>query len=330
MTDAPAQLRPPARPDAAVIICAYSMERWSLLCRALEAAAAQARPAEDVIVVVDGNQELYDRASGCSHASRVVMNRYGGGASGGRMTGADATDATVLVFLDDDAIPEPDWLAQLLRPYDDPAVLGTGGRLDAMWETARPGWLPPEYDWIVGCSFDGDHAEPVRIRNPIAANMSIRADVFAGLGGMALELGRSDVGGRVSGTAEETELAIRASRLQPDGIWIHAPLARARHHVPATRGTWGYFCGRCGLEGRSKAVLTRLTGAGSGLSSERSYVRSALPRAFAREVGAGLRGDADGWRRAGTVVAGLALTTAAYVRKSVELRVAQGVAKRFV
>jgi hypothetical protein len=315
--------------DAAVIICAYSTERWPLLRRALRAVADQDRPAADVIVVVDGNPELYDRAGRSGDATQVLMNRLGGGASGGRTTGAQAARAPVLVFLDDDAIPEPGWLVQLLRPYDDPAVLGTGGRLDAMWETARPAWLPPEYDWIVGCSFDGDHAEPVRIRNPIAANMSIRADVFAGLGGMALELGRSDVGGRVSGTAEETELAIRASRLHPDGIWIHAPLARARHHVPAARGTWRYFRGRCALEGRSKAVLTALTGTGSGLSSERGYVRSALPRAFAREVGAGLRGDADGWRRAGTVVAGLALTTAAYVGKSVELRVAQGAAKRY-
>jgi cellulose synthase/poly-beta-1,6-N-acetylglucosamine synthase-like glycosyltransferase len=314
-------LHPPTRADAAVIICAYSLERWPLLCRVLEAVAVQSRPAEDVIVVVDGNRELYDLAVGQARA-RVVMNRYGGGASGGRMTGADAADAAVLVFLDDDAIPDRDWLAQLLRPYAIPGVIGTGGHLGPMWETARPRWLPPEYDWIVGCSFDArERAQPQEIRNPIAANMSIRADVFASAGGMALALGRSDVGGCVSGTAEETELSIRARRLYPDGHWAYAPSARVRHHVPASRATWRYFRSRCALEGGSKAILTGLTGTETGLSSERAYVRRTLPRALARELGHGLAGDLDGWRRAFTIIAGLAFTASAYVAGRVALRV---------
>ncbi|HLI58652.1 MAG TPA: glycosyltransferase [Solirubrobacteraceae bacterium] len=363
---APGAAEAPVAP-AAVIVCAYSLERWPLLRAALRAVAAQEPAAQEVIVVVDGNRELYERVTASGLADRVLMNRHGGGAAGGRMTGAEATDAPLLVFLDDDAIPEPDWLRELLRPYGDsagrferdgepggrrfvahpapgaasathpgasaaaatdeaqgrsaPLVLGTGGRLDAMWETARPAWLPPEYDWVVGCSFDGAHPEPVPVRNPIAASMSIRADVFASVGGMALELGRSDVGGRVSGTAEETELAIRASRRHPGGVWIHAPHARARHHVPARRATWRYFRERCALEGRAKAVLTRLSGTESGLASERDYVRRALPRALARELAAGLRGDPDGWRRAGTVLAGLAFTASAYAARWLELRV---------
>jgi glucosyl-dolichyl phosphate glucuronosyltransferase len=260
---APTLDRLPSR-QAAVIICAYSLERWPLLCRVLDAVAAQTHPAEDVIVVVDGNRKLYDRAIRQAVAATVVMNRYGGGAAGGRMTGADAARAPVLVFLDDDAIPDPDWLDRLLRPYEDPRVIGTGGRLEPMWETARPRWLPPEYDWIVGCSFDrADRAQYARIRNPIAANMSIRADVFAAAGGMTLALGRSDVDGRVSGTAEETELSIRAGRLYPGGHWVYTPSAHVRHHVPAARGTWRYFRRRCALEGRSKAVVTALIGTDS-------------------------------------------------------------------
>jgi GT2 family glycosyltransferase len=303
-----------------VIVCAYSLQRWPILCRVLDAVAAQSHPAEEVIVVVDGNRELYERAIGRAGVARVVMNRYGGGASGGRMTGADTARAPVLVFLDDDAIPAPDWLQQLLRPYENPGVIGTGGRLDPLWETARPGWLPREYDWVVGCSFDpAERSRSARIRNPIAANMSIRADVFAGAGGMTLALGRSDVGGRVSGTAEETELSIRARRLYPDGQWVYAPSAHVRHHVPAARGTWRYFCSRCALEGRSKAVVTALAGTHAGLSSERAYVARTLPRALAREVAHGLAGEPDAWRRAGTIVAGLAITASAYVAKRLAL-----------
>src|SRR5207244_97714 len=120
------------------------------------------------------------------------------------------------------------------------------------------------------------------------------------------ELGRLEVGTTVSGTADETEFCIRAERLHPGGYWAYRPDARVRHVVSAQRGTWAYFVRRCRLEGAAKAVLTGLAGTREGLASERRYVRSVLPRAVVRELAAARV------RRAGAIVAGLAITTWSY------------------
>jgi cellulose synthase/poly-beta-1,6-N-acetylglucosamine synthase-like glycosyltransferase len=34
-----------------------------------------------------------------------------------------------VAFIDDDAIPEPHWLASLAREFEDPAVMAVGGRI---------------------------------------------------------------------------------------------------------------------------------------------------------------------------------------------------------
>jgi hypothetical protein len=68
------------------------------------------------------------------------------------------------------------------------------------------------------------------------------------------------------------------------------------------------------VEGGAKAILSGIAGADAGLSSERAYVRSVLPRGVRRELARGLRGEADGFARAGAIVAGVSVTAAAYLR----------------
>jgi len=82
--------------------------------------------------------------------------------------------------------------------YSDPSVLGVGGDVTPIWRSDPPRWLPEELYWVIGCTYTGMPVEPAPIRNPIGANMSIRADVFAGAGGFRQELGRLDVAGRPS------------------------------------------------------------------------------------------------------------------------------------
>ncbi|OHV40910.1 hypothetical protein BBK14_11690 [Parafrankia soli] len=54
------KLRERGPPRTTVIVCCHLVERWDLLIRALDSLAAQEhRP--DQIVVVDGDDDLYDR-----------------------------------------------------------------------------------------------------------------------------------------------------------------------------------------------------------------------------------------------------------------------------
>ncbi|HEX6391147.1 MAG TPA: glycosyltransferase family 2 protein, partial [Solirubrobacteraceae bacterium] len=286
--------------DASVVICAYTFDRWEELQAAVASARAQTRRPREVFVVVDGNDELLRRARAEIPGADVVPNTNAPGLSGGRVTGAQLASAEVIAFLDDDAVADERWLEELLAAYTDDAVLGAGGHVEPLWRSAPPSWFPAEFNWVVGCTHPGMAPEGGRIRNPIGANMSVRADVLARTGGFAPELGRLEVGKRVSGTADETEFCIRAERLHPGGWWAYRPDARVQHVVAPQRTTWAYFVRRCRLEGAAKAVLTGLTGTDAGLASERRYLRSVLPRAVVRELAAGRV------RRAGAIVAGVA------------------------
>ena len=208
----------------------------------------------------------------------------------------------------------------MLAPYSDPLVLGVGGRIEPDWEGGRPRWFPPEFDWVVGCTYLGLPRTTARIRNPIGASMSVRAAVLARAGAFDPRLGRAAGARAVSGAAEETEFGIRAARAHPGGYWVYEPRSVVAHAVPATRATWRYFARRCIVEGSAKAVLAGIAGSSDGLSTERAYVRSVLPRGVLREIRRGVRGEPAAFGAAAAIVAGVSLTAAAYAWERVRSR----------
>jgi glycosyltransferase involved in cell wall biosynthesis len=303
-----------------VIICSYTLARWGDLERAVESAQRQTLPAHEVIVVIDGDEHLKRRADERLSGASVLVNTHPSGLSGARQTGADHATGAILVFLDDDAIADGDWLEQLLAAYADPNVLGVGGLIEPLWREPAPHWFPAEFNWVVGCTYAGMPVKTTRIRNPIGANMSVWASVLASAGAFDSRLGRTDGRKGLYGTAEETEFGIRTTASHPGRYWVYRPEARVQHVVTPERATWRYFLRRCLVEGRAKAVLAGVTGPSDGLESERIYARSVLPRAVARGIGQGLRGDSGGLARAGAIVTGLGVTTLAYATTRVATR----------
>ena len=51
-----------ARPTAGVIIAAYDRDRWPDTLRAIRSVQAQSRQPDEIIVVIDGNPALLERA----------------------------------------------------------------------------------------------------------------------------------------------------------------------------------------------------------------------------------------------------------------------------
>jgi len=228
---------------------------------------------------------------------------------------------SVLAFLDDDAVASPRWLEEHVAGYQDSSVLGVGGDVVPLWRSDPPAWLPREFYWVIGCSYSGLPDVPAQIRNPIGANMSMRAETFADAGGFHDQLGRLDANGEpITGSADETEFCIRAAKRSPNGYWLYRPAASIRHVVTAERATWRYFVERCRLEGSSKAVLVGLCGQRSGLTSERRYLTRVLPRAVGREFSAAAKGSRGALARAGTICVGAAVTVGAFARARMEAR----------
>jgi len=294
-----------------VVICAYTERRWDDIVAAVASVRAQTRPPARTILVVDHNPPLLERACVAFTDLRVVPNAGRGGLSGARNTGVAHAVGVVVAFLDDDARAEPDWLERLAAAYSSPSVVGVGGAATPVWPGRRPSWLPPEFDWVVGCSFAGMPTARAPVRNLIGANMSFRREVFGTVGGFTDGIGR--VGSRPLG-CEETELGIRLRRWRLGVRLVYEPDAVVRHRVTADRAAWRYFCSRCYAEGLSKAMVARLVGARDALETERRYVRSVLPRAVLRGLDPRRRHRAAGIASACAVLAGLGLTAAGYAR----------------
>lgn len=294
-------------PSLSVVVCAYTMNRWDDLNKAIDSLHRQSQRPAEIILVVDHCAGLAARATLELQGVRVIENDERRGLSGARNTGVRAASGDVVAFLDDDAAAEPDWARRLLDPYANAATLGVGGRVEPVWERGRPAWFPREFDWVVGCSYRGMPQRARAVRNFIGANMSFRRAVLDRLGGFRHDLGR--VGTRPLG-GEETELCIRAARSHRGGRMLYAPDAVVRHHVPAERGTWGYFKARCYAEGLSKAAVREYSGADAALASERGYLSRTIPSALLSSLRR--RPRRASWATAGALVVGVGWTIAGY------------------
>lgn len=304
--------------DLSVVICAYTLDRWEQIVDAVRSVQEQRPAVREVILVSDHNPELLARAVAELSGVSVIENTDVRGLSGARNSGVRAAAGRAIAFLDDDATAEPGWAAALCDAYADAEVIGVGGMSQPRWLAGRPGWFPEEFDWVVGCSYRGLPVEMSPVRNMIGSNMSFRSEVFAEVGEFDSSVGR--VGANPVG-CEETELCIRASRRWPGGRILYVPAARVRHTVPADRGTWRYFRARCFAEGRSKAQVTRLAGAGAGLASERRYSSRVLPAGIlARARNAARERRLQPLSAAVAIGAGFGLTVAGYLRGLVETR----------
>ena len=293
-----------------VVICAYSDLRWERTRAAVQSVLTQDPGPRQVLLVVDHNPGLADRARRAFGAAMVIESKGPAGLSGARNTGLRAATQPVTAFLDDDAHARPGWLASLVEPYGSPAVVATGGSVQPKWPARRPSWFPPAFYWVVGCSYPGLPTATGTIRNPIGANMSLRTELALAAGGFSAAIGR--VGGNTRG-CEETELAIRLTAGRPGATVLYVPGAAVDHHVGRDRLTVGYLVRRCWHEGMSKAAVVRLAGAAAGLQSERSHLTTVIPAALLGDLRRSLTGEVDAIRRIAVSLAGLAAAVGGYL-----------------
>ena len=293
-----------------VAVCAYTDRRWNLLVEAVERTEKQLMDGDELLLVIDHSPELYERVRAQFPALNVVANHHGKGLSGARNTAIDTASGDVIVFLDDDASPDPGWLEALRESYSARQILGVGGIVTPCWDSLSPAWMPAEFLWVVGCSYEGLPRSVAPIRNPIGANMSFRREVFTQVGGFSEALGRV---GTLPVGCEETELSMRVSARYGDGVIIHQPAASVTHHVTHERTSFGYYLRRCWSEGLSKAIVSQLAERRGGLRTERGYVTDTVLPAVGRQLLRGVRGYSDAWSKTAALLIGTAVTVTSYL-----------------
>lgn len=316
----------PVDRTVAVVVCAYTLDRWVDVVEAYESLVKQTRPADEIVLVIDHNDALLDALRVTFPLATIIANTGPQGLSGARNTGVEATSSDIVMFLDDDAKAEPQWLSRMLDVFAEPGVRGVAGHAEAAWpKPGKPAWFPDEFLWVVGCSYRGLPTTRAAIRNPIGSTMGFDRAALEITGGFSTSIGR--VGTKPLG-CEETELSIRLRQAEPTARIILEPTAVVHHRVSEPRLKFRYFTSRCYWEGVSKAIVSGDVGSTDALASERAYTTKVLPRAVLRGLRDGFRGEISGFGRAGAVVIGFGLTGFGYVRGLLSRRSVAGAAPR--
>lgn len=308
-----AELAPPlVLPTVAVVVCAFSLERLGQTRRCIEAVLGGERPPDELLLVIDNNLELRELFAAELGNRITVLDNTGHGLSEGRNTGWRRATSEIVAFIDDDAWPEPDWLAELVTAFSDPAVLGAGGRIEPDWEEPTLA-LPPELYWIVGSTYRGHREDKGPITRPIGANMAARRSALSDLGGFSPSFGRR-TGMKESSNEELAFFATLAEELGTGRIW-YAPTAVVHHFAPADRCSFSYLVARSTVEGTSKADVAHLFGK-DVMAHDRSYVSRVLLPSTLRYLWRGATHfDRIALRNGCALLASFSLTAISYVRR---------------
>lgn len=239
-----------------VVLCTYSIDLYADFCEAVQSILNQTYDDVEVVVVVDGNEELYSRAKadwGDDENVVIHCNEENLGLSASRNRGIELANGDVVAFMDDDAIADEDWIVELIAAYEDHDVEAVGGKMTPLWVAGKPTFLPAEFYWLVGVTHRGFSAEGP-VRNTFGSNISFQADVLDTLDGFDEQLGRK---GDEHVQGEETELAARL-RSELDGTLYYTPDAKVGHKVFEYRTRFPWLVNRAFWQGYSKRIMKQL------------------------------------------------------------------------
>lgn len=297
--------------EISVLMCAYTMDRWPSLRSGIVGAIAQEPAPAEVLVVVD-TDELVQRIRvewpDGTNGVQAILNE-GVGLTGARNTGLHHAKGVIVVYLDDDATPEPGWLLHMVSPFTNGDVVAVGGAPVPVFAVPRPSWFPLEFDWVFGCRYLGLPDRLATVRHVIGTTMAMRRDDLM------------EIGGFQSRHLEDLDASLRLAHRWPDRRILYEPAAVVNHLVPADRLTWSYFWRRCFSENRSKAEVLRKAGNASSLAAERGHAFRIIPKAAWNGINGALRGDTAGLIRIGVSLVGLALAGLGLATGLIEQRI---------
>ncbi|TCZ57273.1 glycosyltransferase family 2 protein [Roseicella aquatilis] len=244
-------------PLLSVVICTHNRPDDVLTC--IKALLPQLAGTESSLVVVD---------SASSHAEREVLEAALAnlpdvlrirleqpGLSAARNAGVLATASQWIAFLDDDAVPEPQWHARLLAVLRQvPETCGAlGGRILPLFPEGQSPKLGARWKQYVSVNDAEGAWDCTEAPNVIGANLVFRRQAVQQAGGFATELGRY---GEALLSGEEVVM-IRRMRAAGWRIRYDSSFC-VGHKVAPTRLGRGWVRARAYWEGISTVRIARL------------------------------------------------------------------------
>ncbi|WDH79471.1 glycosyltransferase family 2 protein [Microbacterium esteraromaticum] len=173
--------------SAVVVVATY--RRPDHVRKCLEHLREQTVRPRRVVVVDASPDELTRKVVESFRDVEYRRNDLGVGTTAtSRAIGVQGASEDVIVFIDDDAYAEAEWLGQMLIPFENPLVGGVGGRArngqageedqgrDRIGRLLRDGQLTGNF------AADPGHVAP--IDHMLGASMAVRADALRAVGGI--------------------------------------------------------------------------------------------------------------------------------------------------
>src|SRR5215468_7146756 len=111
-------------PSCSVIVC--TRNRAEQLNQCLHGIRGLCYPNVDVIVVDNASDDDAAKPIADAWSARYICEQTIG-LSRGRNRGARYSEAEIVAFIDDDAVPNTDWLCNLVEEFSDPKVIAVTG-----------------------------------------------------------------------------------------------------------------------------------------------------------------------------------------------------------
>jgi glycosyltransferase involved in cell wall biosynthesis len=246
--------------DVSVVVCTYN--RAPSLRVTLAALDGQAIPGGlrwELIVVDNGSTDETARVVQTFAASARVPVRYHReeqpGLSHARNAALALARGRVVAFTDDDVRPDPTWVATVQAVTEETGADVLGGRILPEWEAPPPAWLarrPRLWAYLTVLDHDapavlaGVHGIPT----VWGANMTVRRDVLAALGGF--DPRRGVIGTTLHG-GEDLDVVARA--LAAGYRAVYDPRVVVAHRLGAERMRRRYLSRLCFQRAEGRALV---------------------------------------------------------------------------
>lgn len=268
--------------SVSVVVSTYSINQEEYLSECIRSIKLQTYPPHEIILVVDDDKELFDFYRRIMPKYVKIINSGGRGLSRARNAGVKNAEGNIVAFIDDDAYADKRWLEEMINGYSDPLVVGTGGKLIAIWPNNRPKWFPEELDWIVGCTYKGMPENESKIRNPIGCNMSFKKNAIENVGYFKENIGRY---GNQLLSGEEAEISIRILNMNPNSHIIYNHKSTVFHKISPKRVNIKYLIKRSFYEGISKGYMRKhYSDIEKKLTTENTYLQFLLSKSIPKLI----------------------------------------------
>lgn len=256
------------------IVCTYSIDLFRDAIECINSLINQDYVDKEILLVMDKNDELYDKFLSSLPTSVNIIINTRPGLSEARNLGIRNAIGDIVVFIDDDAIADKYYILNLIKNYDDKNVVGSYGKI---LPKGKPNY-PAELYWIGGFTNKGFPEERCEVRNGYGCNMSFRRDIFDKVGLFNTNFGRI---GKKLVTCEETVFSIKVLDSIPGSKIVYDPSVIVHHKVHIYRQTLRYMMKRGYHEGIAKARISKLYKNGDNnkiLSTEDTYLKYLLTK----------------------------------------------------